>query len=96
MLNNRKKLCEIFSVIVVVLLVACAVIVYFPHGHECIELDCALCNMIDLSRDILFAIALLSIAQIFPSILFIFLFARERIALFSEKTPVGLKVKLSN
>lgn len=94
--SNIKRFCKIVSALVIISLVACALIISFPHGHECLGLDCAVCNVMDSSRDILLVIVLLSIAQFLLGILFVFSFARERITLFSEKTPVGLKVKLSN
>ena len=96
MRNDAKKMKKIISVLVIILLVSYSLISYLPHAHEHLETDCAVCNMIDFSKEILIGIALLSIAQILPTILFRLPAAHERVILFCEGTPVGLKVKLSD
>ena len=94
--KDTNKLRKLLSILIIVLLVAYALIVYLPHGHDCLEADCAVCNMIDSTRDILIGASLLAIAQILPRIIFMPPALHERILLFSEGTPVGLKVKLSD
>ena len=93
-MKDKNKLRRLLSILIIVLLVAYAMIVYWPHGHDCLEADCAVCNMIDSTKDILIGASLLAIAQMLPRIIFILPALRERIVLFSEGTPVGLKVKL--
>ena len=94
--KKMKNLIKTLSIMIMILLVSYAFIAYLPHNHECLESDCAVCNMADFSREFLIGIALLTIALILQGILFTLPTTHERIVLFSEGTPVGLKVKLSN
>ena len=93
LLKNVKQL---LSIILIALLVTYALIVYLPHGHDCLETDCAVCNIINSSKDILFCASLLATLQLLPRIISILPALHERIILFREETPVGLKVKLSD
>ena len=80
----------------VVLILSYMSVLFFSHAMECYDADCAICTMIETSRRMLLAWALIaflgltvkinrnSFAVHFPTIS-----CRER-------TPVGLKVKLSN
>ena len=94
--RDTNKLKKLLSILIIVLFVAYALIVFLPHGHDCLEADCAICNMVDSTRNILLGASLLAITQILPRIIFMLPALHERIVLFSEGTPVGLKVKLSD
>ena len=96
MLRNHKNFATILFVIVSVLLVAYAFAAYLPHGHECIETDCAICNLIDTYRDILSCTTLWFSVLLLSTFIFVFFATHLPIMSFSEGTPVGLKVKLSN
>lgn len=96
MLKETNTLRKLLSILIIVLLVAYALIVCLPNGHDCIGADCAVCSIIDSAREILIGVSLLTIAKILPRIIFMLPALHERIVFFSEGTPVGLKVKLSD
>ena len=96
MQRDYRRLKIALSVIIIVVLVAYAFIAYLPHGHECIDADCVICNMVDSRNDILINSALLSMAQLLPLLIFLLSCSHERIVSLYESTPVGLKVKLSD
>ena len=96
MLKHYRKIGTILFVIVSILLVAYAFVAYLPHGHECLEANCAVCNLIDVYRGILFGVTLLVAVSLLSNHIFILFVMRLHIASFSDSTPVGLKVKLSN
>ena len=96
MLKNHKMLRMVLVVFVIALLVTYALIVFLPHGHECLDVGCAVCNMMEFFRDVLFSVALLGAAQLITSSIFNITVAYAHSLPFSEKTPVGLRVKLSD
>ena len=96
MQRNLKRLKITLSVIVIVVLVAYAFIAYMPHGHECADADCVICNLADSRNDFLLNAALLSMAQLLPLLVFLLPCSHEQIVSLCENTPVGLKVKLSD
>ena len=96
MQRDYKRLKIALSVIVIVVLVTYAFIACIPHGHECVDADCVICNLMDSRNDILMGTALLSMVQPLPSLIFLLSFSHERIVSLYESTPVGLKVKLSD
>ena len=49
MQRDYKWLKITLSVMIIVVLLAYAFIAYMPHGHECADADCVLCNMVDSS-----------------------------------------------
>ena len=93
-MKNINKLRKLLPLLIIVLLAAYAMIICLPHGHDCLEADCAICNMIDSTQDILISASLLAIAQILPRIVFMLPALHKHIVLFGEGTPVALKVKL--
>ena len=96
MQRDYKWLKITLSVIIIVVLLAYAFIAYMPHGHECVDADCVICNMVDARNDFLMGAALLSMAQLLPLLIFLLSFSHGRIVSLHESTPVGLKVKLSD
>lgn len=96
MQKDYKRLKITLSVLIIVVLVAYAFIAYMPHGHECADADCVICNLADSRNDFLLNEALLSMAQLLPLLIFLLSCSHERIVSLCENTPVGLKVKLSD
>ena len=96
MQRDFKRLKITLLVIVIVVLVAYAFIAYMPHGHECAEADCIICDLADSRNDFLLNAALLSMAQLLPLLVFLLPCSHERIVSLCENTPVELKVKLSD
>lgn len=96
MRKNTKKFQKIFSVMITILLVAYTLVAYLPHGHDCVDSDCIICNMADSGKDILMGAALLFIMQLLPLVTFILPAIHKRIVSLFDGTPVGLKVKLSD
>ena len=96
MKRDYKRLKIALSIIIIVVLVAYTFTSYMPHIHECVDSDCAICNMVDSRNDILMSAALLSMAQLLPLLTVILSLSHERILSLYESTPVGLKVKLSD
>ena len=96
MQRDYKRLRITLSVLIIVVLVAYAFITYMPHGHECADADCVICNLADSRNDFLLNAALLSMAQLLPLLLFLLSCSHKRIVSLCESTPVGLKVKLSD
>ena len=96
MQKDYKRLKITLSVLIIVVLLAYAFIAYMPHGHECADADCVICNLADSRNDFLLNAALLSMAQLLPLLIFLLSCSHERIVSLCESTPVGLKVKLSD
>ena len=96
MQKDYKRLKITLSVLIIVVLVAYAFIADMPHGHECADADCVICNLADSRNDFLLNAALLSMAQLLPLLVFLLPCSHKRIVSLCESTPVGLKVKLSD
>ena len=96
MQRDYKRLKLAISVIIIVMLLLYAFIAYIPNGHECVDADCVICNMVDSSNRILMGAAFLSMTHLCPLLTFLVFFSRERIVSLCDSTPVGLKVKLSD
>ena len=96
MQKDYKRLKITLLILIIVVLVAYAFIAYMPHGHECADVDCVICNLADSRNDFLLNAALLSMAQLLPLLVFLLPCSHKRIVSLCESTPVGLKVKLSD
>ena len=96
MQKDYKRLRITLSVLIIVVLVAYAFIAYMPHGHECADADCVICDLADSRNDFLLNAALLSMAQLLPPLVFLLPCSHKRIVSLCESTPVGLKVKFSD
>lgn len=96
MQRDYKRLKFVLSVIIITLLVACAFIACLPHGHECIDSECAVCNMADSVRSILLGAALAVLSRLLLRPILILPSVHGRIIFLGQGTPVGLKVKLSD
>lgn len=78
------------------MILACALIVFLPHSHECVEMDCSVCAVIESSRKILLLLALSASFCHLAKIQFVLIDTHPRILSVRDGTPVGLKVKLSD
>ena len=96
MLKNSKILKIMILAIAFILILSYSVSAYLPHAHKCPETECTVCKLIDSAEKIILGIVLLMSAWLVPIIAFLLRTSYECGALCSAKTPVGLKVKLSN
>lgn len=96
MTKHKQHLKKVLAALCVILILAYAFIVFLPHSHDSFDADCNVCSIIEFSKKALVALAvcvaawqILWLEYVIPNISRDALFARE-------KTPVGLKVKLSD
>ena len=68
---------------------------FLPHTHDCMGLDCAVCALIEASRNTLFGLKLASPIHS-ANIAFALLIAYKPVSSGNDATPVALKVKLSD
>lgn len=83
------------TILCIALILAYASVIFLSYTHECVGTDCAICAMIETSRNFLLALALSASLWLTNFACFI---SNARFSIMSVrgKTPVGLKVKLSN
>ena len=94
-MREKSILPKLLALLCIFLILSFAAIAFVPHAHECRNTDCALCEMIDLSDEILISLllaALLSRLTAFWRVLCAYTYLPSD----REVTPVGRKVKLSN
>ncbi len=70
--------------------------IFLPHFHECIQTDCVLCLMTEQLRDILVIVAVCAIIASFMDVSIPMQYGNQHIFTMRDRTPVGLRVKLSN
>ena len=88
-----KKATVLLCILFLLLYISVA---FFPHAHESRDADCALCALLQSSRDILYALALCALLYHFCGQSARTLVAHHRVQQIRDITPVGLKVKLSD
>ena len=93
-LKNRKFRNAAVLLCLAVLL-AYTSVVFLPHAHECVDVYCTVCAMIESSRNLLLGAAFAVFVYILTG--FSQMLCNEYICAASsrDKTPVGLRVKLS-
>ena len=96
MLNASKRYRAIAIILAVILILTYALIVFMPHSHECVELNCAVCDTIKSVQKLLIGTMLVISLCTIPKILFITTNAYIASIKARDCTPVGLKVKLSD
>ena len=79
----------------IILMLAYISVVFFPHSHSTCNTDCALCNLLQTSREILGALAFCSLACYLVAVL-VRICVHTGILPTRDATLVGLKVKLSD
>ena len=94
--KQSKYLKMLIVTLCVILILAYAFIMFLPHFHECIGFDCAICNLIRSSRNILIGTALSASFFRLTKFTFVILNTQPDALSYRDATPVGLKVKLSD
>ena len=70
--------------------------IFLPHFHECIQTDCVLCLMTEQLRDILVILVVYAGMAFLMDFSIPMQYGNHHIFTMRDRTPVGLKVKLSN
>ena len=96
MLRRNPYLNTAIAALAILLILTCVPVVFLPHSHEGLDVDCAVCALMEFSRYALAAIVLLSAVGQFDAPRRVAGSALFRIRSLCDGTPVGLKVKLSN
>jgi hypothetical protein len=73
-----------------------ASVIWIPHDHECVGADCTVCDWVEAARDTLIGIAFAAALWQLSNLAFLFFNTHYFIFFINSKTPVALKVKLSN
>ena len=94
MLSKNRKSIVIF--LCILLVIAYTSIIFLPHAHDCVGLDCTVCALIEISRDTMIGLALVAAVHQLANILFAILCSYKSIPSGNDGTPVALKVKLSD
>ena len=84
------------ALIFVISVLICFLIVLMPHSHDCIEVDCTVCALTEITRDTIGGLALSAAVYLLVVAVSIILNLRSYISSERDFTPVGLKVKLSD
>ena len=92
---NRRLFHRFAALLTLLLILAYISVAFFPHVHPHGDADCALCVILQSSRELLSTPVLCAVLALAITTL-AFARARERIAAMRDTTPVGLKVKLSD
>ena len=95
-MKKLKKTDVILLLLTIFLLLTFFLIASLPHEHDCLDFDCTICTIIENARNQLTAIALFAATF---GLLFhasVRLCVCERSLTGCNKTPIELKVKLSN
>ena len=80
----------------VVLILSYVSVLFFSHSMECFDTDCAICTMIEASRRMLLALVLFAVTGLTLTVKHSVFAVHFSSVSYRERTPVGLKVKLSN
>ena len=95
MIQSRKR--KIFVLVLsIAIIIASASVIWIPHAHECFGVDCTVCDWVEAARDTLIGIAFAVAIWQLSNLAFLFLNTHYFIFLTNSKTPVALKVKLSD
>ena len=91
--KNRKSIVAFLCILLVIVYTS---IVFLPHAHDCVGSDCAVCALIETSRNSLIGLALIAVVYQFANIVFTISSSYKSILSGNNGTPVALKVKLSD
>ena len=94
MKTNRQFWKHLIMILCILLIFAYASIALLSHSQECPDSDCAICAMIETSRNILILLALPAV--IHPICKCIIYIVHSYRLSYRNDTLVGLKVKLSD
>ena len=95
MKHTRTAWKSILAFLCIMFLLAYIFAAFFPHAHHDGDRDCALCAVLQSSRELWIALALCAFLSL-AVIEFTLTHRRERLCPLRETTLVGLKVKLSD
>ena len=70
--------------------------IFLPHFHECVQTDCVLCLMTVQLRDILAVLVVYASMASLTVCPIPMQYGNHHIFTMRDRTPVGLRVKLSN
>ena len=83
-------------VAVLCIIIAYTSIIFLPHPHDCVGSDCAVCDLIETSRNTMIGLVLVATVHQLANILFTISCSYKSIPSGNNGTPVALKVKLSD
>ena len=70
--------------------------IFLPHFHACVQTDCILCLMTEQLRDMLVIVVIYAGTASLTACSIPMQYGNNRIFTMRDRTPVGLRVKLSN
>lgn len=92
---QHQVLKRIIALLCITILLSYASVVFLPHSHECIDLNCTVCDAIEISRNLLIEIGLLVTVCLLTLLKFIILTNKHTYFIpIRDGTPVALKVRL--
>ena len=93
---QSKKWNSFVAVLCILIIIAYTSIIFLPHAHDCVGSDCAVCDLIETSRNTMIGLVLVATVHQFANILFTISCSYKSIPSGNNGTPVALKVKLSD
>ena len=93
---RRQLIKRIIAVLSVMLFLAYAFVAFVPHAHDCVDSHCAICSMLEASRNVLLGLSLVIGAYQIINNRWGYTYAYADRSSNRDGTPVGLKVKLSD
>ena len=93
---RSKKWNSFVAVLCIVIIIAYASVIFIPHPHDCVGVDCSVCALIETSRNTLIVIALSGAVWQLSDVAFLIPNTHYFIFFSNNGTPVSLKVKLSD
>ena len=93
---RSKKCNSIIACLCILLIIAYTPIIFLPHAHDCVGSDCAVCALIETSRNTMIGLVLVATVHQLANILFTISCSYKSIPSGNNGTPVALKVKLSD
>jgi hypothetical protein len=93
---RSKKWIRLVAVLCIVIIIAFSSVIFIPHPHDCVGVDCSVCALIETSRNTLIGIALSGAVWQLSNVAFLILNTHYLILFSNNGTPVCLKVKLSD
>ena len=93
---QSKKWKSIVAFLCILIIIAYTSIVFLPHAHDCVDSNCAVCALIEASRNTIIGLILVATVHQLANILFTISCSYKSIPSGNNGTPIALKVKLSD
>ena len=93
---RSKKWKRFAAVLCTVIFISYAFVIFIPHTHECVGMDCSVCALAETSRNILIGIALTGATRQLANTALVGPNASYFPFCGNNETLVALKVKLSD